>query len=102
MGDTGDEFRMNKAVSQQRRADNRENSTYLLGDAGIEFVSKNEGAHLIVEQRIDFWPGTGLWIVRATQHRDRGVKKLIAYVKNPKNAPSVSFSPNFDERNGIK
>lgn len=102
MGDMRDDFRAMKQRSQEKRAGNREASAELLRAAGIEFVSKNEGAHLIVEGRIDFWPGTGRWIVRSDKRIDRrGVKALINFVKTHP-AESPSFSPNFDERNGIK
>jgi hypothetical protein len=101
MGDTGDDFRAMREESKERRADNREASAELLRDAGIEFLSKNDGAHLIIEGRIDFWPGTGLWVRRSTHLRARGVKALINFVKtHPQESPS--FSPNFDERNRIK
>lgn len=60
-------WREYKKMRQSKRADNREQSAKLLRDAGVVFVSKNEGAHLIVEGPngfIDFWPGTGKWHVR--------------------------------------
>lgn len=55
-----------------RRKRNRTGSEEILADAGVEFESKSIGAdgtasHLIVTGvgvTIDFWPGTGLWIVR--------------------------------------
>lgn len=48
--------------------------------AGIQFESKNGGAHLVVSAAglvVDFWPGTGLWVVRGTNERRRGVRHLI-------------------------
>lgn len=47
---------------------------------GIPFVAKNGGAHLIVSAAglvVDFWPETGLWAVRGTNERRRGVRHLI-------------------------
>ena len=75
-------FLENKKESQARRADNRDQSALLLTQAGIPFESKNHGAHLIVtcpHGMIDFWPGTGKWICRATGHESRGVHPLIRY-----------------------
>lgn len=65
--------------SQQRRAGNRENSAKILADEGIKFESKNLGAHLIVRGQsvtVDFWPGTGKFIVRSGK-TGRGVFNLL-------------------------
>lgn len=87
MGDVGEFWKdvgpAMKEQSQQKRANNREASAAILTRSGIQFDAKNDGAHLIVEagkQRIDFWPGTGLWIVRGSPIQHRGVRKLVAYV----------------------
>ncbi len=78
----GDFWRDVKAARQQKRADNRTSSAELLIKARVPFEVKNGGAHLIVKaddgQMIDFWPGTGLWIVRGSTRRHGGVRKLIA------------------------
>lgn len=60
-------WRERKKDSQEKRATNRENSVQLLTEWGIAYEVKNGGAHLIVKHRglvVDFWPGTGKWIVR--------------------------------------
>lgn len=36
---------------------------------------------LAEHHEVDFWPGTGLWIVRGEQQRWRGVRKLLAFVE---------------------
>lgn len=82
MGDMGDIFNEMREASQKRRASNRENSAEILTRARIPFESKNDGAHLIVDGRIDFWPGTGLWIVRGRKQKRRGVRRLIIYVRS--------------------
>ena len=72
-------------ASKEKRAKNRVSSRHMLVAAGISFVEKNLGAHLIVTNNgycIDFWPGTGKWIVRNGKLERRGVKKLIKYIKN--------------------
>jgi hypothetical protein len=68
-----------KQESQQRRAGNRENSAKILADNGIRFDSKNAAAHLIVygaSITVDFWPGTGKFIVRGGK-TGRGVFNLL-------------------------
>jgi hypothetical protein len=77
----GDFWRDVKSARQQKRADNRASSAELLKAAGIDFEEKNGGAHLIVKavgRVVDFWPGTGRWIVRGSSRAHYGVKRLIA------------------------
>lgn len=75
-----------RAISQERRAANRESSAAMLGGAGIAFEMKNDGAHLIVRHGgvvADFWPGTGKFNIRGSLGSDgklryeRGVRLLI-------------------------
>ena len=71
--------------SKVRRGSHRTNSPQLLRDAGIAFEGFNAHAdgthaHLVVTHSgtvVDFWPGTGLWIVRDQARRGRGVFNLI-------------------------
>ncbi len=73
-----------KAASQVKRASNRAASARLLSEAGIKFIPKNLGAHLIVTagaKTIDFWPGTGLWQERGSKYRRRGVQSLIQHCR---------------------
>ena len=74
----GDDFNAMRKAGQEKRARNRESSARLLEARGIRFESKNHGAHLVVEGRIDFWPGTGKWIERGSNKKGRGVKGVIA------------------------
>lgn len=80
-GDMGDTFNAMKEASKERRANNRDRSTEILVLAGVPFVSKNNGAHLIVDGRFDFWPGTGLWKERDARRKGRGIRSLLASVK---------------------
>lgn len=71
-------------AAMTKRASNREASARNLAAAGIPFESKNNGAHLIVSAPglvVDFWPGTGLWAVRGTNERRRGVRQLITRLR---------------------
>lgn len=81
MSDMGEDFKELKKISQAKRERNRESSSQLLREAGISFVEKNNGAHLIVNDRYDFWPGTGLWMARGDKTKQRGVMKLIKRIK---------------------
>lgn len=83
MGDVGDTFNAAKSSSQRKRQKNRESSPKILELNGIEFESKNAGAHLIVEHAgiiADFWPGTGKFTVRAGK-TGRGVFNLVKLLK---------------------
>lgn len=81
MGDMGEIFNAMKEASKEKRANNRDRSTEILVVAGIPFVSKNNGAHLIVAERYDFWPGTGLWMERGKAKKHRGIRSLIERIK---------------------
>ena len=78
----GDFWRDVNVARQAKRADNRSSSAELLRKAGISFEVKNIDAHLIVKlprATIDFWPGTGLWMVRGQPTRRYGVRGLIQF-----------------------
>ena len=86
MSEMGEVWNELKKVRQEKRADNRLGSAQMLREAGIQFESKNLDAHLIVRSPtglIDFWPGTGLWIVRGETKRHGGVRNLIKFCLPP-------------------
>ena len=77
-----DGFKEMRKESQRKRADNREYARLVLEASGHYFEVKNEGAHLIVDAalgKIDYWPGTGLWICRYG-HRGRGLQPLLQHL----------------------
>lgn len=89
----GDVWREIKEARQKKRADNRQSSAELLRSAGIAFEAKNIDAHLIVSgagRVVDFWPGTGLWMVRGQPTRRYGVRGLISFCRQ-KQAPNVGI-----------
>ena len=90
MGDMAEVFNAYREVKKAKRARNIEQSTALLNMAGVFFDSKNAGAHLVVwagNYDVDFWPSTGLWVVRGGDgQRRRGVRKLIDFVEQQRNA----------------
>jgi len=68
--------------SKQRRAEHREYAPKVLADRGFHFEAKNGGAHLIVDAalgKIDYWPGTGLWVCRYGL-RGRGLQPLLQHL----------------------
>ena len=96
MGDVGDIFRAIRdqkvEESKRRRGGYREHAPKVIEAAGLAFESKNAGAHLIVKKPhsgccVDFWPGTGLWIVRlrgdikSKQRRGRGIFNLLQFLE---------------------
>ena len=89
MGDMGDLWKdvkpEMKRLSKIKRAGNRKHAESELFMLRIPFLKKNDGAHLIVmpesSRRIDFWPGTGLWISHSGD-RGRGIKPMLDYLRN--------------------
>lgn len=79
--ETAEMWREWKRQRAAKRASNRDTSAQMLKQAGIQFESKNHGAHLIVAGRYDFWPGTGLWQARGEATKQRGVRRLIARIQ---------------------
>jgi len=80
MSEVGEMFADHRKQGQEKRANNREQSTSLLQENGISFVKRNMGAHLIVSYEgivVDFWPGTGKFIVRGEHKKRRGVFALL-------------------------
>lgn len=75
-------FQAQSDESKERRARNRERGAGELERAGIAFTAKNNGAHLIVADRVDYWPGTGLWKDREVPHDGRGINALVDYMRS--------------------
>jgi hypothetical protein len=84
MGDMADGWAGWKEMKQKKRRWNMAASTALLTGAGVPFQSHNSGVHLVLskgEELIDFWPSTGLWWIRGTSNKRRGIQKLIQHMK---------------------
>ncbi len=85
--DTEDWAAIRKA-DQERRAANRDAAVTALMAARIQFVSKNDGAHLIVHDgRYDFWPSNGLYRKRNSKQKRRGLQRLIAEIQGGYSQP---------------
>lgn len=74
-----------KRRSREKRAGNRDYSARMLASEGVPYEVRNGGAHLILLpvkcQRIDFWPGTGLWVTLDKKVRARGIGTLFSYIR---------------------
>ncbi len=84
MGDMGEVFNHWRTIKQEKKRSNLASSTRLLETNGIPVTVHNGGIHLVLskgDQTIDFWPSTGLWWIRGTSNKRRGVQRLIAYMK---------------------
>ena len=79
MKETWDALRQKK---QEQRAENRVSGRQAILDAGYNVEFRNFGTNLIVEKRVDFWPGTGRWIERETKRRGFGAESLIEWLRN--------------------
>lgn len=80
-------FNARRLAQQQKRARNREYSTQLLRERGIHFTEHNQGAHLVVQDAWDFWPGTGRWTERKgrkgmPKREGRGVMRLLKILED--------------------
>ena len=74
-------FKAKRQHSQIKRAMNRNWSSKELSNRGVPFVSKNGGAHLIVDGHINFWPGTGRWGDLNTPNGGRGITSLLNFLQ---------------------
>ena len=72
----------------KRKRYNMESCTKRLQDENIDFVTNNNGMHLVVniggtwENIVDYWPTTGRWIVRKSNLNGRGVESLLIHIKS--------------------
>jgi hypothetical protein len=90
--DLGELFRAKRLAS---RADNRDSSTKLLQERGVECVTHNDGVHLIVAGVWHFWPGTGRFRERKGEpgrppREGRGVYKLLKLIEEDARASSAT------------
>lgn len=81
MSDMAEIFNSMREVKREKRKANTVSSTECLQREGIPFVTNNGGVHLFVDGAIDFWPSTGLWTVRHTRIKRRGIRSLINFLK---------------------
>ena len=83
MSEIGEIFGAMREAGRERRRSNLERSTALLQERGVRFESNNGGIHLIVRGGglvVDYWPSTGLFIVRGSGRKGRGGFNLLEKV----------------------
>jgi hypothetical protein len=95
MSDYGDMWREHREYKQREKWEiyHKVQPEKKLDAAGIKYEVKNKGYHLVIKdlyKTIDFWPTTGVWIVRNDTYkngcgelenkRGDGVKALIQYI----------------------
>lgn len=69
---------------KRKTARNRRSSREMLDQAGIEYTVHDNGAHLVIEGNIDFWPETGKWVMRDSSLIGSGVFPLINILRSRK------------------
>lgn len=79
-------FQENRIRWQEKRRINTEESTRILTERGVFFTSHNNGGHLIVCDRWDFFPATGKFNERRghsghAKRTGRGVLNLIQLIE---------------------
>lgn len=82
----GEHFNALREESRARRERNRLAGPAILGENGVVYQTRNEGAHLVIhggdgQPIADYWPGTGKWQARKLAISGRGVFKLIRWLK---------------------
>lgn len=77
MGDQSEIFRMMDEHARTQRARRRDEAPKILAQHDVGFTAYNSGAHLRVRGTVDLWPGSGIWIIRDTSERGRGIFALL-------------------------
>lgn len=81
MSELSEDFKAYREYCMEKRQSNREKSTALLLEHCIQFESRNDGVHLLIETakgRVNFYPSTGLYNGILS---GRGVFNLIEELK---------------------
>lgn len=90
MSEDGEMWAEYLASRQAKRAANRAHAeSQLRAVQGITATTANGGEHYVISSSagvIDFWPGTGLWIVRGSTRRRRGITGLILFINDTQRA----------------
>lgn len=85
MGDMAEVFREMTKYQKEKRRNRLIANTEKLKAANVNFESKNNGVHIIINHNgkiIDFYPSTGLfWDRKNPKNKKRGIDKLLKYIK---------------------
>lgn len=83
MSEILEEFAIRKQISKGKKAENLKYSTNKLKELGVNFESKNDGLHLIINHGnkvVNFYPSTGKYICNKHNINNRGLKNLIKFL----------------------
>lgn len=75
-----DAFRAIREAEQAEKAKRRDDAPRILAQHDVGFRSYNDGVHLFVRGRVDFYPGTQNWRDRKTYKVGRGVFALLRHL----------------------
>ena len=81
MSEFAEDMKAYREYSRDKKERNLAYSTALLMENGIQFESRNDGLHLLIETakgRVNFFPSTGLYNGALS---GRGVKNLLKELK---------------------
>lgn len=87
MGDVGEFWRDVKTDwkerSRAKRWGNLENAVRSLEGMKVPYEKKSQ-VHFVIDDKIDYWPTTGKFIVRSNQKKGRGLMNLVNTYKTLK------------------
>lgn len=79
MSEIGDVWAEIAKYKKHKKVNNISHSIEILDDRNIKYITKNN-IHYIVEGSIDFWPSTGLFIIRGKNKKRRGIFNLLKHL----------------------
>lgn len=80
MSETVDFYRAMKEDGRRAKYDHLVANTAELERRKIPFASKNDGLHLIIADRWDFWPSTGKWFDKVRMKRGHDIESLLSSI----------------------
>ncbi|HZN48393.1 MAG TPA: hypothetical protein VFB71_12270 [Ramlibacter sp.] len=103
MGEQSEYFDAAKAEHRERAAARRLEAPAKLTALHLEYVSRNNGAHLIVKHGrrwIDYWPGTCRWCERRSKNRGWGLRSLLVSLGVVPAGPTTPAGQDGDDGTG--
>ena len=77
MTELAETFKAMKLHNKNKRQQNLEDNTRKLLENMIEYKSYNHGYHLVIDDKIKFYPSTGVFIVRSTKQKGKGFNNMM-------------------------
>jgi hypothetical protein len=85
VSETTDIYKDLRAIRRKESEDRTLAAPKILQEAGLVFLVKNNGSHIIVSGEnfvVDFWPANELWIVRGSHQRNYVIEELVEFCTN--------------------